>query len=151
MEKVNTCLFPRLHHSQGTNLEWGKSTSEIIPLAYTSVFSNVHGTRINQVYKSDWPGHFVRIKDREGHIMMPQLSFVAPYKGIFIPVLRHGSIACGVHKCELCRHHIERYCWRGERCTYAHSWDERLKWICPICTKDNSRLNVTTQPSNNIS
>ncbi len=28
--------------------------------------------------------------------MMPQLSLVAPYKGISIPVLRHGSIACGV-------------------------------------------------------
>ncbi len=78
-----------------------------LPLAYTSVFFNVHGTRINQVYRSDWPGHFVRIKDREGHIMIPQLSFVAPYKGIFIPVLRHGSIPCGVHKCEICRHHIE--------------------------------------------
>ena len=20
---------------------------------------------------------------------------------------------------------------------YAHSWDERLEWICPICTKDD--------------
>ena len=26
--------------------------------------------------------------------------------------------------------------YRGSRCTYAHSWSERIKWTCPICTVD---------------
>ena len=28
-------------------------------------------------------------------------------------------------------------CRRGVRCTYAHSWDERLEWICPTCTNNH--------------
>ncbi len=38
--------------------------------------------------------------------------------------------------CELCHFHLDGTCRCGQRCTYAHSWDERLEWICPICTKD---------------
>ena len=32
--------------------------------------------------------------------------------------------------------HLDGTCRRGQRCTFAHSWAERLEWICPICTKD---------------
>ena len=47
-----------------------------------------------------------------------------------------GAIVGGVDKCELCRYHLDGECRRGARCTYAHSWGDRLEWICPSCTKN---------------
>ena len=37
----------------------------------------------------------------------------------------------------MCCYHPQGSYRRGARCTYAHFWDERLEWICPICTKDD--------------
>ncbi len=59
------------------------------------------------------------------------------YRDVLIPVLHHGTIASRVVKCELCRFHLEGTCHRGQRCTYAHSWSERVEWICPKCSKNN--------------
>ena len=42
----------------------------------------------------------------------------------------------GVDKCDLCHFHLKGNCRRGSRCTYAHSWAERIEWTCPICTGD---------------
>ena len=84
----------------------------------------------------DKPGHFVRLEGRSGQAYKPSL-YSRPYVDVLIPVLHRGAIASGVDKCELCRHHLDGDCRRGVRCTYAHSWDERLEWICPTCTNDH--------------
>ena len=73
-------------------------------------------------------GHFVRLEGRSGQAYKPSL-YSRPYDDVLIPVLHRGAIASGVDKCELCRHHLDGDCRRGVRCTYAHSWDERLEWI----------------------
>ena len=67
--------------------------------------------------------HFVRYEGREGQTRQP-LSFMHEYTNVFIPVLHHGAIVCGVHKCV---HAVPVDVVQG-----AHSWDERLEWICPI-------------------
>ena len=84
-------------------------------------------------YPSDKPGCFVRYEGRKGEV----INWQSKYKDVLIPVLHHGSVASGVDKCKLCRFHLEGYCRRGDRCTYAHSWEDRLEWICPTCSKDN--------------
>ena len=58
------------------------------------------------------------------------------YSDVLICVLHHGTVASGVDKCDLCHFHLNGTCRRGQRCTYAHNWAERLEWICPICTND---------------
>ena len=85
------------------------------------------------LYPSDKAECFVRYEGQKGEVM----NWQSKYKDVLIPVLHHGSVASGVDKCELCRFHLERYCRRGERCTYAHSWEDRLEWISPTCSKDN--------------
>ena len=80
--------------------------------------------------------HFVRYEGKEGQTRQPP-SFMPEYTDVLIPVLHRGAIACGVHKCDLCCYHLQGSCRRGARCTYAHSWDERLERICQICTKDD--------------
>ena len=49
-----------------------------------------------------------------------------------IPVLHCGAIVCGVHK--ICVAIIFKALVDVQG---AHSWDERLEWICPIRTKDD--------------
>ncbi len=79
---------------------------------------------------SDKPGCYLRYEGRRGHIYSDQ-----SYSDVLIPVLYHGTVASGVDKCDLCHFHLDGTCCRGQCCTYAHSWAERLEWM-PYCTKD---------------
>ena len=70
--------------------------------------------------------------------MATELSF-GWGKGISLPSLSGEwleSESGGVDKCDLCHFHLKGNCQRGSRCTYAHSWAERIEWTCPICTVD---------------
>ena len=50
----------------------------------------------------------------------------------------------GVDKCDLCHFHLNGTYRRGSRCTYAHSWAERIEWTCPICIVDGKFAEVAT-------
>ena len=76
------------------------------------------------------PGHYIRFEGRHGETYNPS------YSDILIPVLHHGAVCGGVDKCDLCYFHLQGNCRWGSCCTYAHSWAERIEWICPICKVD---------------
>ena len=56
-----------------------------------------------------------------------------------VPVLHHGAVTNGMKKSRFCFNSVkESYRCRKDSkdCSFAHSWDERLEYICPVCTDD---------------
>ena len=57
--------------------------------------------------------------------------------GEFFGVSSPHEVSVGFISLHAKRHfHLKGNCRRGSRCTYAHSWAERIEWTCPICTVD---------------
>ncbi len=54
-----------------------------------------------------------------------------------LPVLHHGAVANRMKKSRFCFNSVKDRCRRDSTdCPFAHSWDERLEYICPVCTED---------------
>ncbi len=53
-----------------------------------------------------------------------------------VPVLHHGTMANEM-KSRFYYNNMQERCRRSSTdCPFAHSWDERLEYICPACTED---------------
>ena len=78
--------------------------------------------KLNSVAKlAQKPGQDIRFKGRHGEVYDPS------YSDTLIPVLHHGAVSGGIDKCDLCHFHLKGNCRRGSRCTYAHSWAEKIE------------------------
>ena len=54
----------------------------------------------------DSPRCFIQYEGRSGET----INWKSSYTDVLIPVQHHGAIASGVHKCDLCRFHLEGSC-----------------------------------------